>query len=41
MSNAQFLALLVTPLGALLIGAWAYWVATRDSERHRQQGPGE
>jgi hypothetical protein len=35
MTALQMIALLMTPLGGLLLGAWAYWVATRPEKNSR------
>ena len=37
MTLDQFLVFLTVPAGGLLLGAWAYWIATRpvkDAPRH-------
>ncbi len=33
MTVPQAVALLMTPVGGLLIGAWAYWLATRPEKK--------
>lgn len=35
MTTPQLIALLMPPAGALLIGAWAYWIATRPEQKPR------
>lgn len=35
MTTNEVLALLITPLGGLAIGAVAYWLATRPEKSHR------
>lgn len=37
MTLEQFLLLMMAPAGALLLGAWAYWLATRD-DRNEPRG---
>jgi|GEM_PF-6772961 len=34
MTTMQIIALLVTPMGGLLIGGAAYWMATRPARQH-------
>ncbi len=40
MTTYQVIALLYAPVGALLIGAWAYWIATRP-EKPEPRHPAE
>ena len=40
MNMNDFVAVMVPPLGGLLIGAWVYWIATRP-EKKSPQHPAE
>jgi hypothetical protein len=40
MTTLQMIALLVTPVGGLLVGLAAYWIATRP-EKHPRHHPAE
>ncbi len=37
MTTYQVISLLMTPVGALVIAAWAYWIATRPEKPEPRQ----
>ena len=41
MTATDFLTILITPAGFLLLGAWAYWIATRDARREAKHSRGK